>query len=452
MSPGMGQEAPDEPSSADEGASSSEQVPSDSPDETIVPAQKREDEGSGGAAQKNSGDTQQGTAVSPSAMPSTAADEAPDEKGDDHEFSERPKSAEELREGLNKLSEQSGSAEKSSGGQARGDADDVVDTTAQDIWTEQSARHREGAQRTETAPMSAVAEAGSSSSGDTELEAWKGLSTPLDWVYGVSWRPEADEIAACGQGGAVYVWDADGEQRHKLASTGEELRSVDFAPDGRVVASGGNDGGVHLWLLPEGSDGEVRHARLSGHDSWINGIAVRSDGKWALSASKDRTARLWNLETGECDAVLQGHGGPVTAVGFTDNHLWTAGRDGLVAQWTMTGDRELQWTGYGEIINLDATDGVVSWGTESGTVHKLEGPERVVELQSHTKAARAVSFDVTTGRLATGGADGRLHIYGEAMADGPEQVLEAGAAVWSLNYHAGRLVAGVESGDLRLFK
>jgi WD40 repeat protein len=37
---------------------------------------------------------------------------------------------------------------------------------------------------------------------------------------------------------------------------------------------------------------------LQGHTDWIEAVAVTPDGNRAISASIDRTLRVWNLESG----------------------------------------------------------------------------------------------------------------------------------------------------------
>ena len=59
------------------------------------------------------------------------------------------------------------------------------------------------------------------------------------------------------------------------------------------------------------SGNEIR--TLVGHSGEVTACAVLPDGRRALSASEDRTLRLWDLETGRTLATLEGHSGRVTA-------------------------------------------------------------------------------------------------------------------------------------------
>ena len=36
-------------------------------------------------------------------------------------------------------------------------------------------------------------------------------------------------------------------------------------------------------------------------------VAVFSDGRRVVSASRDKTLKVWDVETGECVATLEGH-------------------------------------------------------------------------------------------------------------------------------------------------
>ncbi len=48
---------------------------------------------------------------------------------------------------------------------------------------------------------------------------------------------------------------------------------------------------------------------LKGHTDWVTSVCVSVDGKALYSSSNDKTVRVWDLATGMCIAVLEGHSG-----------------------------------------------------------------------------------------------------------------------------------------------
>jgi WD40 repeat protein len=47
---------------------------------------------------------------------------------------------------------------------------------------------------------------------------------------------------------------------------------------------------------------------LKGHTDWVAAVAITPDGQRVVSASYDRTLRVWNLESGEYSAGFTGEG------------------------------------------------------------------------------------------------------------------------------------------------
>ena len=76
-----------------------------------------------------------------------------------------------------------------------------------------------------------------------------------------------------------------------------------LSADGRLALSASWDRTLRLW---DTETGEAR-AVLEGHTDWVWGCALSADGRLALSASDDQTVPLWDTETGEVCAVLEGH-------------------------------------------------------------------------------------------------------------------------------------------------
>lgn len=56
---------------------------------------------------------------------------------------------------------------------------------------------------------------------------------------------------------------------------------------------------------------------LSGHSAAISCVAAAADGSLLVTTSVDGSARVWELEKGECLAVLLGHSAPVCTHSLT---------------------------------------------------------------------------------------------------------------------------------------
>ena len=85
-----------------------------------------------------------------------------------------------------------------------------------------------------------------------------------------------------------------------------ELISTEaLAPTGHRLAAVDRDRKIHVWERPSPSNGGDRRgdwekcAVLIGHPKAIQRLAFSPDGKRLASISIDRTALLWNVDTGE---------------------------------------------------------------------------------------------------------------------------------------------------------
>ncbi len=137
-------------------------------------------------------------------------------------------------------------------------------------------------------------------------------------------------------------WSAQGE----LIAEGKTQKSatwfVALTPDGLTGLSGSGDKLVHVWDATTCRE----TGALVGHTGKILHLAVAGDGSVAASASQDRTARVWNLRTGQTVTVF-------------DGRMATASSDRTVRIWRAASGEELMKLPCGDIAPA-----AVAWGRE----------------------------------------------------------------------------------------
>ena len=139
-------------------------------------------------------------------------------------------------------------------------------------------------------------------SGDWTVRLWE-VNTGK-YINSLTGHPSAVNAVAFSRDGKILasagstlrLWDADtGELLH---ADSKDLGSIDllaFSLDSKIVATGGGwDHTVHLWDVATGA----LRMGLKGHTGKIRDIAFSPDSTRLITASRDKTMRLWDVNTG----------------------------------------------------------------------------------------------------------------------------------------------------------
>ena len=92
-----------------------------------------------------------------------------------------------------------------------------------------------------------------------------------------------------------------------LVGHADLVTSAAFSPDGKRIVTASNDKTARLWDAATGR----QIGALVGHNDAVLCAAFSPDGKRIVTASWDKTARLWDAETGRLIDALIVHGGSV---------------------------------------------------------------------------------------------------------------------------------------------
>jgi WD40 repeat protein/serine/threonine protein kinase len=195
-------------------------------------------------------------------------------------------------------------------------------------------------------------------------------------VRSVAVNADFTQIATGTSNGVVRVWDA---QTHK------ELRSfkghvasivcIKFSPDGKQVASSGYDRTARVWDL---ATGEVSVFR--GHQGYVNNVAFSPDGQRLATASHDTSAYMWDLNSKKRLFVMRGHSRPIQGIEFSPN---------------------------GEVVATSSGDGTIN-------IYDSKAGEIIRRLQGHSDGVMDIEFSPNGMRLLSASQDGTAKLWNPA--------------------------------------
>ena len=192
-----------------------------------------------------------------------------------------------------------------------------------------------------------------------------------------------------------------------LAGHESSVNAVAVIRDGRTAISASADRTLKVWELETGR--EVR--TLAGHKDSVHAVAVTRDGRYAISASTDRTLKVWELETGREVRTLAGHESSVSAVAVTPDGRYaiSASYDCTLKVWELETGREVRTLAGHESLRAvavtpDGRTAISASRDRTLKVWELETGREVRTLAGHESSVSAVAV-TPDGRYAISASD-----------------------------------------------
>ncbi|MBL6704972.1 MAG: protein kinase [Planctomycetaceae bacterium] len=122
----------------------------------------------------------------------------------------------------------------------------------------------------------------------------------------------------------------------------DQIRDSDLSRDGRWLLTGSKDRTARLWDLTA-LDPLKESVKLTGHEGAIDCVALPAGGRWAVTAGEDADVVVWDLaatDINDSPIVLKGHELPVTCLAVSSDGRWlaTSGIDADIRLWNLSDD------------------------------------------------------------------------------------------------------------------
>ena len=244
----------------------------------------------------------------------------------------------------------------------------------------------------------------------------------------------------------------------RFAGHTEAVLSVAVAPDGRTALSGSKDRTMRLWDLDSGT--EVR--RFNYGQAAVRCVALDPDGGRAVSGGENGTAWVWDLKTGRRLRVIGRQGDQDVNIVFLpqDRGFLVAGRLNFLQLWAASGASGVSYQdpNWSTITCLGASaDGRIAvFGMVNGSarVFDLEAKRELLLLIGRKAEMRSVAVSRDGLHAVSGSDDKMLSLWdlktGRELLRSLKGHLGPVSSV-ALSPDGRRILSGSEDGTVRLW-
>jgi WD40 repeat protein len=207
----------------------------------------------------------------------------------------------------------------------------------------------------------------------------------------------------------------EGPLEHLILHHGGPVYVAAFSPDGKRIVTASADKTARVW---DASTGQLI-ATLTGHTGPVNDASFSPDSTRIVTASQDNSARVWDASSGNLLATLNGHTAEVRKAMFSPDgtHIVTAASDNTARVWDAQSGALLETlsghTGavYTARFSRDGKLVVTASDDHTARVWDAATGRSLATLSGHSGVVYSAAFSPDGARVVTASADNTARVW-----------------------------------------
>ncbi|MEM9091028.1 MAG: TIR domain-containing protein [Cyanobacteria bacterium P01_F01_bin.53] len=195
----------------------------------------------------------------------------------------------------------------------------------------------------------------------------------------------------------------------------DNIRSIVFSSDGSRALSASYDKTVRLWDVKSGQALKV----FEGHTDRVWSVAFSPDGSRALSASYDNTVRLWDVRSGQALKVFHGHTSGVWSIVFSPDgsRALSASEDNTMRLWDIDSGKTLRvFQGhassvYSVAFSPDNAHALSASEDKTVRLWNINSGKTLRVFQGHTDSIWDIAFSSDGKRILSASEDKTVRLW-----------------------------------------